>query len=119
AANPHNTQAWLFKVDPSRVILFADTARNTATMDPYLREMYVGLGCALENLLLAAQAKAYSYTVSLFPDPLDSTRVATVELAHAVNHASSFITDLYDAIPLRHTNRGPYNKDRSLSSELL
>src|SRR5262249_1236959 len=68
-ANPHNTQPWLFVVNPNRIDLFADTTRNIGTIDPYLREMYEGLGCAIENLVLAAQAKGYAYNLKLMPDP--------------------------------------------------
>ena len=59
AANAHNTLPWLFVVNPNKIDLFADTKRNTGTIDPYLREMYEGLGCALENLVLAAEAKDF------------------------------------------------------------
>jgi nitroreductase len=54
ASNPHNTQPWLFKLTPAKVELYAHTARNLGSFDPYLREMHIGLGCALENMLLAA-----------------------------------------------------------------
>src|SRR5690349_15360992 len=46
AANPHNTQPWLFRVASDRVDLFANTLRNIGAIDPFLREMHVGLGCA-------------------------------------------------------------------------
>lgn len=35
AANPHNTQPWLFRVDESSVERFVDTTRPLETMDPY------------------------------------------------------------------------------------
>src|SRR5215470_12554667 len=38
AANPHNTQPWLFKVAEAQIDIYADTARNLGTFDPYLRE---------------------------------------------------------------------------------
>ena len=49
AANPHNTQPWWFKVEERRIELYADTVRNLGSFDPYLREMHLGLGCAVEN----------------------------------------------------------------------
>ncbi len=69
AANPHNTQAWAFHVSPQRIELFADRARNIGAVDPFRREMYVGLGCAIENMLLAADANGYQATVRLLPEP--------------------------------------------------
>ena len=81
AANPHNTQPWLFQVTPSQINLFADRRRNIGAIDPFLREMHIGLGCALENLLLAAAANGYTTQVTLLPDASDATWVARVDLA--------------------------------------
>ena len=50
AANPHNTQPWLFRVSEDRIDLFAHKERNLGPIDPLLREMHTGLGCALEHL---------------------------------------------------------------------
>src|SRR5689334_16312416 len=44
AANPHNSQPWLFYVTPTQIDLFADRRRNIGTVDPFLREMHIGLG---------------------------------------------------------------------------
>jgi hypothetical protein len=52
AASPHNTQPWLFQVKDNSITLFADRARNLGSFDPFRREMHLGLGAALENLVL-------------------------------------------------------------------
>ncbi len=57
AANPHNIQPWLFHVTETAVDLFTDPSRGIASLDPFDRERQVGLGCALENLVLAAGAR--------------------------------------------------------------
>src|SRR6266511_41559 len=135
AANAHNTQPWLFVVKPDRIDLFADTKRNTGTLDPYLREMYEGLGCALENLVLAAQAKGYTYNLKLMPNPSSKTHVASISLiTNAKNNQnrsgnnnttttiSSSLSEslsLYNEIPHRHTNRGPYDKNKSVTQNIL
>jgi hypothetical protein len=104
AANPHNTQAWSFHVGEASIELYADPTRRTGTLDALDREHHIGLGCALENLVLAATARGYRATVKLFPDSLDLTHVATVSLGLGAQEASP----LYDAIGDRHSNRGPY-----------
>lgn len=106
AANPHNTQPWLFRLAGSRIDLHVDAARNTGTVDPLRREMFVGLGCALENLTVAARALGLSPTVRLLPGD-DPTLVARVDLALTVAQPST----LYGAIGHRRTNRGPYRAD--------
>ena len=71
AASPHNTQPWLFKVTSSWIELYLDTARNVGALDPYLREEHIGIGCALENLMLAAAANGYAATLTLVPGKLE------------------------------------------------
>src|SRR5580692_7516434 len=70
AASPHNTQPWLFKVTDSSIELLIDANRNVGALDPYLREEHIGMGCALENLLLAAAANGYAATVTLLSGKL-------------------------------------------------
>jgi hypothetical protein len=65
AASPHNTQPWLFRITDGSVELFADSRRNLGMFDPYLREMYVGLGCAVENMMLTAAAQGYKVELNL------------------------------------------------------
>src|SRR5512138_3857465 len=76
ASNPHNSQPWIFRITESTIDLFADRARQIGTIDPFLREMYIGLGCALENMLLAAQAEGFSTRFRLLPAPADETHAA-------------------------------------------
>jgi hypothetical protein len=105
AANPHNTQPWRFRIGPGVIDLFADRARNIGAIDPYLREMHIGLGCALENLLLAAAASGWAPQLALFPDAGNPAHVARIALARGGAPAAS---PLHAAIPERHTNRGAY-----------
>src|SRR5271165_2693446 len=70
AASPHNTQPWLFKVRNSSIELYIDTNRNVGALDPYLREEHIGMGCALENLMLAAAANGHQGTLTLVPGQL-------------------------------------------------
>jgi hypothetical protein len=115
AANPHNAQPWLFHVAPSQINLFADRSRNTGTLDPFLREMHIGLVCVLENLLLAAAANVYTTQVTGLSDASDPTLVARIDLAQG----SVTVSDLYHVILQRHTNRYPYDTGRPVSGATL
>ena len=115
ASNPHNSQPWLFRVDATRVDVFADTTRNLNNIDPFLREKHVGLGCAVENIVLTARALGYRPDVLLLPDPANPSHVARVDLAPGDPAPSA----LYDAIPNRHTNRAAYDTARPVSAETL
>lgn len=115
AANPHNSQPWMFRVDDDSIDLFADTRRNIGAIDPYLREMYLGVGCALENLLIAAAHDGYRAAVRLMPDAANTAHAAQISLYPAARVSS----DLYDAIPKRHTNRAAYDTGRAVQPEQL
>jgi nitroreductase len=122
AASPHNTQPWLFKVTSSWVELYVDTARNVGALDPYLREEHIGIGCALENLMLAAAANGYSATLTLVPGKLGPitaepkpTLVARVDLAAGKREEG----ELYHAIARRHTNRSPYQPRKPIPASFV
>lgn len=104
APSAHNTQPWLFRLTPNRIDLYAVTARNIGTIDSLRREMYISLGCALENLLVAAEAHGLVPAVQVMPETNDPTFAARVDLTPGVTASSP----LYDAIPKRHTNRAAY-----------
>jgi nitroreductase len=122
AANPHNTQPWLFQVSATRVALYADTARNLGAFDPYLREMHIGLGCAVENMARAAAAYGYQAVVTSSPGALSAptappTRalVATLDLSPARARPDALV----DALPRRHTNRAAYEAGRPVPPAVL
>jgi nitroreductase len=115
SANPHNSQPWRFRMSSSSIDMFVDPSRNMGNMDPYLREQHIGLGCSLENLLIAARAKGYDPRLTVLPDAGDPTLVAHVDL----NPGTVSNLALYRAIPRRHTHRAPFDTTRNLSQSTL
>jgi hypothetical protein len=115
SANPHNSQPWRFRISPSAIDVFIDPNRNMGNMDPYRREQHIGLGCCLENLLIAAQAKGFDPRLAVLPDAADPTQIAHVEL----NPGTESNLALYQAIPRRHTHRAPFDTARNLSQSTL
>ncbi|MCP4040847.1 MAG: hypothetical protein GY731_02675, partial [Gammaproteobacteria bacterium] len=63
AANPHNTQPWKFKIASDRIELFADRERNLGAADATRRMMQMGIGCAIENMHVAAKKLGYRLTI--------------------------------------------------------
>ena len=110
AANPHDTQPWLFELGNGRITVYADRARNLGSFDPFRREMHLGIGAAIENLARAAAVYGcvpYVHPVSgrLGVSPPD----APIAVAHILMDTGTAGRDeLFEAIPKRHTNRGLY-----------
>ncbi len=119
AASPQNSQPWRFRVSPTRIELHADPLRSLGASDPFLREMHLALGCALENMLLAARAQGFAAEVELAAGRIDGSVPPAPVVVLSLRRAEPVYTPLATAIPLRHTNRGPYDMGRSLSPETL
>ncbi|WP_158059091.1 Acg family FMN-binding oxidoreductase [Halorussus halophilus] len=111
APSSHNSQPWLFLVDGDEIRLFADHDRWLTVADPNKREMYLSLGAALENLLLAAEHFGLGHLVEYLPGS-DSRHAATVVLQDNENNERSRhrAPRLFDAILRRRTNRGRYQE---------
>lgn len=114
SANPHNIQPWIFRISDHQIDLYADTTRNSGALDALGREKMVGLGCALENMAIAAGPRGYAADVAVLPDG-NPTHIATVALTRA---AGSSTGGLYTAIANRRSNRGPYTSQPVSIQEL-
>ncbi|WP_392664158.1 Acg family FMN-binding oxidoreductase [Amaricoccus sp. B4] len=64
AANAHNTQAWYFDLFPDRIAIRPDFSRRTPVVDPDDHHLYASLGCAAENLRIAAEASGFVASVT-------------------------------------------------------
>lgn len=111
APSVHNTQPWSFWVRADdRIELRANWKRYLAVADPRARELTISCGAALFNLRIALRAAGYEPVVWLVPDPNnDPDLLACVEAAaNKTPRPAASEQRLYDAIPQRHTNRGPF-----------
>jgi hypothetical protein len=117
AANPHNSQPWKFHLLPDSVDVYADTSRRIGMIDPLLREMHIGVGCAVENLLLAAETAGYRWSFSKPESSVDSNLQPMVRVL--LKEDMRRPSDLYGAIPRRHTNRGRYDLAKEVTRELI
>jgi len=105
APSPHNNQPWRFRLDADGVEIMADERQRLGTLDPTDRELHISLGCATENLVLAARAQGFETQVSISDEP---PRVRVDLAPRADGERNRLDSELFGVIGERHTNRGPY-----------
>ena len=115
APSLHNTQPWRFTITGNVIDVWADPSRQLRQVDPAGRELLISCGAAVLNLRIAAGHLGYEPRVRLLPDLQNATLLARVALAGRTRHAG-MVAALYDAIPLRHTNRNPF-EDRPIPAD--
>ncbi|MEM9632744.1 MAG: twin-arginine translocation pathway signal protein [Pseudomonadota bacterium] len=83
APNPHNRQPWLIElVGEDSFRLHRDHTRDLPHTDPYHRQIFVGLGCFLELMKVAATLRQKMPVINLFPEGPDGP-IADVTITEA------------------------------------
>lgn len=105
APSGHNTQPWKFSVKKNSILIYPDYSRRLPVVDPDDHALFISLGCALENLIIAANHMGYSAKIECFPqnEEKDCIRV-TINKENV-----EFDADLFDAITSRQTTRSKYD----------
>ena len=111
APSSHNTQPWKFSVGEDEIRIFADQTRWLKVADPDQQELYISVGCALENLLIAAEHFKYGHQVTYFPK-FDQEELVAIVKFKPQDQQVPLIRDpaLFNVIPTRHTNRKFYEE---------
>lgn len=110
AASSHNTQPWIFKPEKNRIRILPDLSRRCPAVDPDDHHLHASLGCAAENLLLAAEAAGlkghYSYDASTSGVNIDLEATAPFE------------SPLFEAITKRQCSRVEYDGSQLSADQL-
>src|SRR6056297_1514112 len=105
APSGHNSQPWKFYVYDSSIEVVPDFTKALPVVDKNHRELYISLGCAVENLCLAAKEKGYQPTATIRQKD-DTTYSILVELTKDPVQ----VGPLFQAIYKRQTYRDEYNQ---------
>ncbi|MGY2895711.1 Acg family FMN-binding oxidoreductase [Deinococcus sp. UYEF24] len=101
APSSHNTQPWKFSLGQNVIEIHPDRGRQLFVLDPQGRELWISLGCALENLLIAAHAAGYATEVT-YPG---ANEFISVRLSTDKPQSTSLLA----AIVLRQNTRSEYD----------
>ena len=111
APNGHNSQPWRFSINGGFASILPDLSRRTPVVDPDDHHLFVGLGCAAENLLLAGAAHGRPGQMLFLNN--DGGRIDI-----GLERGKAERSVLYDAIPKRQSTRSFYD-GRAVSAEDL
>lgn len=103
AANSHNTQPWKFRIVEDTVDILPDFDRRTPVVDPDDHHLYVTLGCAAENLMVAANASGRVANATI------KNEVGAVFIRITLGNGESVDKTLCDAIPKRQSTKSEYD----------
>jgi hypothetical protein len=111
APNGHNTQPWRFAQRPGGARILPDLARRTPVVDPDDHHLFVSLGCAAENFIIASGAHGLPGDIRFAADGQDRVEI---DFANGAPKADP----LLQAIPLRQSTRSIFD-GRSVSTDQL
>jgi nitroreductase len=101
-----NTQPWRFESEQNAIRVVSDFQRWMPVADPEQRNLYLSLGAALENLLIAA--RAYGLRPGATYLPHDGAGGVAAQVTWTPGDRPRDRT-LFEAIPARRTNRHDYD----------
>ena len=103
APSGHNSQPWKFQIVDNTIVITPDFTKRLAVVDSSDKELFISLGCALENLQIAATN--YGYLSDY--DYKDGRIVVTF------TKSDSCTADvLLGQIKARHTHRGSFSGEK-------
>ncbi|QCL97764.1 Acg family FMN-binding oxidoreductase [Agrobacterium tumefaciens] len=100
AANGHNTQPWRFHVQDGAIDILPDLSRTTPVVDPDDHHLFVSLGCAVENLAIAAAATGRPGEAQVNPEG---------RIRFVYSEGAPAAVPLFAAIPHRQSTRADYD----------
>lgn len=115
APSTHNSQPWQFLIDEGRVTLSLVERVDLSVGDKDMRQRFIALGCALENLSIAFDYYGYITTIKIHGSG-NKTKV-TIDSERVTSSSKNNENHLIYAIGKRATNRSHYRTE-GLSSAL-
>lgn len=112
AASGHNTQPWRFSIADNAIDILPDHSRATPVVDPDDHHLFVSLGCAIENLVIAGAATGRPGKLEI--GPFDGG-VARFPFSSGTATPDA----LFDAIPLRQATRADYDGRTVSAADLM
>ena len=113
APSGHNTQPWKFKIKEDIIEIHPNLDKTLPVVDGNHRELYISLGCALENICVASSNFGYNSKTDILQK--DGVYIIAVKLQKTENLKTD---SLFSQIERRQTNRSVF-KSKVISNDTL
>ena len=104
APSGHNTQPWKFHITDSTITVLPNLDVALPVVDRNNRELFISLGCAVENLCIAASY--FGYTTHIIDCSIEAI------ILELTKNALTIEDSLFHQIEKRQTNRNIYNGNK-------
>ena len=104
APSVHNTQPWKFHITDSTITVLPNLDVALPVVDRNNRELFISLGCAVENLCIAASY--FGYTTHIIECSIEAI------ILELTKNALTIEDSLFHQIEKRQTNRNIYNGNK-------
>lgn len=110
APSSHNSQPWQFSINDNdgAITILPSKERMLPESDARMRQLYISLGCAVENIIAAAEHFGYDVLTSYPNDNDPAITLRMKKISKEEESLSSEETSLAPALTARRTNRSPY-----------
>jgi hypothetical protein len=115
APSGHNAQPWKFRIDDKKIYIYPDMERRTPIVDPYNREMYISLGCAIRNMMIGAEHYGYKTELEL---NLKEKSIEDEIVLKLTPLTYKTVSDSLQAMILRQTTRNEY-QSKKIDADIL
>lgn len=105
APSGHNTQPWKFSIEDNSILIFPDYSRRLNVVDPDDHALFISLGCALENLIVASNRMGFNAKVEYVLQKKESEHIC-VTLKKEKTESDPH---LFNAIRNRQSTRNQYD----------
>lgn len=108
AASTHNTQPWKFQIESNVLKVFPDWQYRLEVSDKEGKNLFISLGCCVENIVVAAAYFGFNAEVETFDGAKSDPYVkVTFVKSRAIDHE---LIKLFPSITKRHTNKFEYEE---------
>lgn len=111
APSSHNSQPWEFKIKGEDTIqIYLAPTRRLPESDTNDRQLYISLGCAITNIIIAADYYGYATNLNLLPKPKEQELAAEITFKKGLPKDEA--SHLIFSIVKRVNNRNKYEKEQ-------